>query len=386
MYWEARLEVPLIANSMQRNQFYKLRQHLHFVDNLEKPNNNDRFWKVRPLFDSIRNKCLTLPLELSLSIGEQIVPFKGKLDVKQYVKGKPCPWGIKIFALCGASGLLYDFLLYQGSTTELDETFKKHLGLGAAVVWKLAERISEENIQLYYHNYFSNYQLLQCLRQKQIWASGTARLDRFKAPLFSSDKVLQAKGRGTSEELISGDGEVILTRWYDNKAVNMASNFMGIGETYVCKRWDKKQKQYVYVTRPKVVQQYNLNMGGVDKLDFLVSLYRSFIRTKKWTLRMFTHGIDLACVNAWLQYRSKTTALGLPKKQILDLLHFRAYVGEALILLSKSGPRKRGRPSVVTDGEPQTARSSTRPRPEVRTLDDIRFDGMNHLPEVDEKR
>ncbi|KAG5871942.1 hypothetical protein JTB14_022417 [Gonioctena quinquepunctata] len=140
-YWEARLEVPIIANSMSRNHFYKLRQHLHFVNTMEKPNINDRFWKVRPLFNTIRKKCLKLPLEKCLCVDEQMMPSKGKIDVKQYVKGKPYPWGIKIFALCGASGLLYDFSLYQGFTTGLDETFKKHLGLGAAVVWKLAGRI-----------------------------------------------------------------------------------------------------------------------------------------------------------------------------------------------------------------------------------------------------
>ncbi|KAG5864540.1 hypothetical protein JTB14_007595 [Gonioctena quinquepunctata] len=316
-YWEARLQVPIIANSMSRNHFYKLRQHLHFVNTIEKPNNNDRFWKVRPLFNTIRKKCLKHPLEKCLCVDEQMMPLKG-------------------------------------STTELDETFKKHLGLGAAVVWKLAERISEQNVQLYHDNFFSNYQLLQYLRQKQIGASGTARLDHFKAPRFSSDKLFQTKGRGTSEELISDDGGVILTEWFDNKAVTMASNYMGIRETDRCKKWDKKQKE-------------------------------SFIRSKKLTLRMFTHGIDLACVNAWLEYRAQAILLGVPKKQILDLLHFRAYVGEALILSSTSGPKKGGRPSDVSDEGPLTPKSSPRPRSEIRLIDDVRFDGINHLPELDDK-
>lgn len=35
---------------------------------------------------------------------------------------KPKPWGILIFALCGTSGTLFDFIIFQEGTTELDET------------------------------------------------------------------------------------------------------------------------------------------------------------------------------------------------------------------------------------------------------------------------
>lgn len=56
-------------------------------------------------------------VEQECSIDEQMIPFKGHLSIKQYVKGKPSPWGIKAFALCGRSGLLYDFAIYQGENT-----------------------------------------------------------------------------------------------------------------------------------------------------------------------------------------------------------------------------------------------------------------------------
>lgn len=59
-----------------------------------------------------------LEIESHLSIDEQMVPFKGSINIKQYVKGKPCPWGIKIFVLREVSGTAYDFIIYQGSTTE----------------------------------------------------------------------------------------------------------------------------------------------------------------------------------------------------------------------------------------------------------------------------
>lgn len=192
-YWEPKFSIPLVANTMPQNRFYKLRQNLHFVDTTQKPNNSDRFWKIRPLYDRIRAKCLSLPIETCLSIDEQMVPFKGTLNVKQYVRGKPNPWGIKIFALCGSSGLLSDFIIYQGSTTELDAQQLEVFGLGASVILKLSERITEQNVQLFFDNYFSNYNLLQFLRNKYIWATCTARLARFKNPPFTSDKEMKKK-------------------------------------------------------------------------------------------------------------------------------------------------------------------------------------------------
>jgi hypothetical protein len=145
---------------MPLNRFFKLRQNLHFVDQTNKdPTSKDRFWKVRPLFKTIRAHCLSLTLERDLCVDEQIVPFKGRLNVKQYVKNKPNPWGIQVFAICGKSGLLYDFIIYQGATSELDKMEKGVFGLAGAVVSKLSQRISEKNVALFFDNYFSNYNL-----------------------------------------------------------------------------------------------------------------------------------------------------------------------------------------------------------------------------------
>lgn len=137
---------------------------------------------------------LELGLENKLSIDEQMVPFKGKINVKQYIKGNPCPWGIKIFAICGTSGIMYDFLLYQGSSTEINQQHSEVFGQGAAVVIKLSDRIKERNIQLYFDNYFSNYNLLQHLRQRGIYAVCTVRIDRFRNPPFSKDAIMKKKG------------------------------------------------------------------------------------------------------------------------------------------------------------------------------------------------
>ncbi|KAL4126171.1 hypothetical protein QTP88_010397 [Uroleucon formosanum] len=76
----------------------------------------------------------------NVSIDEQMIPFKGHLNIKQYMKGKPCSWGIKNFVMCGASGLMCNFILYQGKTTEFDQQFLKNLD------WEEAHKIARENL------------------------------------------------------------------------------------------------------------------------------------------------------------------------------------------------------------------------------------------------
>lgn len=271
-----------------------------------------RLWKVRGLYDSIRNRCLELPLETNLSVDEQIIPFKGQINIKQYVKNKPKKWGVKIYVMAGRSGLMYDFIIYQGSTTPLNPVYVKY-GSSAAVVIQLSERITEKNHGLFFDNFFSTYNLFQYLDSRCIYAIGTIRANRFANPRLPSDKEMKKKGRGSSAISISKDG-IVITKWYDNKSVLVASNFMGIGEQDSCRRWNKTTKEYVQVDRPEAIKIYNSNMGGVDKLDFLLSLYRSYVRSKKWTVRMITHAIDLALINSWIEYRNNAILLGMKKK------------------------------------------------------------------------
>lgn len=80
------------------------------------------------------------------------------------------------------------------------------------------------------------------------------------------------------------EGKVILTKWYDNKSVLCASNYVSVGDNDTCKRWDKTQKQFIHIPRLEAIKLYNNGMGGVDKLDFLITIYRIFIRARKWTL------------------------------------------------------------------------------------------------------
>ncbi|XP_046388862.1 piggyBac transposable element-derived protein 2-like [Ischnura elegans] len=379
LFWNQKFSIPLILDNISRNRFHKIRQAFHVTDVNEKPaNSNDRFWKIRPIYESIRAQCKNLDIEPNLCVDEQMIGFKGQINVKQFIKNKPTKWGIKVFALCGESGTVYDFILYQGSSTEIQEKYKD-FGLGPSVVMQLAERIDQKNCRLYFDNYFSSYHLFQYLLKKDIYAIGTIRINRFSNPPLTDDpKVKKNQKRGYAEEVRSNDGSVVITKWLDNNTVNVGSNYKGIGTMDKCKRWDRATNAFIEIDRPECIRLYNESMGGVDKCDFLLAIYKTKIRTRKWTLRMANHAFDLAVVNSWLNYRSDAEAIGLPKNKILDLLAFRLYVAESLVLCGSTAEKKRGRPSncpVISPTVPKRRKQILKP------IDDIRFDNVGHFPE-----
>ena len=53
------------------------------------------------------------------SVNEAMIPFKGRLAFKQYMKDKPTKWGIKVFVLADATnGYIKAFQVYTGKNVE----------------------------------------------------------------------------------------------------------------------------------------------------------------------------------------------------------------------------------------------------------------------------
>ncbi|KAL3229423.1 hypothetical protein MRX96_023606 [Rhipicephalus microplus] len=109
------------------------------------------------------------------------------------------------------------------------------------------------------------------------------------------------------------------------------STACGITPEGTCRRWSKEEREKVDVPQPHCIKIYNKNMGGVDLADRYVSYYRTKIRTKKWTIRVFSHFLDLAVENAWIEYRNDCKLMDVAAKNILDQFEFKNRVAETLI-------------------------------------------------------
>ena len=216
LYWSKARRHKLIADAMTLNRFSMLRNNLHLVDNLQGNERvEDKFWKVRPILNQFSN---VLVQELSdpekrLCIDEQMIPFKGILGLKQYMKGKPNPWGIKVFFLCGESGMPYNFLAYQGKTTKFPEKYN-HFDFSGSVVMSLTEdRVkAHRNYRLFFDNYFSSSSLIQELYTKGIYCTGTVRANRVGSLPIKPNSELVKQGRGAMDGCTSSDEKLCLVR------------------------------------------------------------------------------------------------------------------------------------------------------------------------------
>lgn len=359
---------------MPREEFKTMRSCLHFVDTElppEKPEEN-RLWKVQPIIDAVRKRCHELDrAPVSYSIDEQIIPFSGRCSLRQYVKEKPRPLGLKNFVLTTSAGLVMDFEVYHGKSTPLADT---SLGLGPNVVLRLVETLPK-NSSVCFDRYFTTIPLLDALIDKAIDGTGTIMTNRVKNINFRSDTAMK---QGDFPEFRRVDGKAVIVKWKDSKSVTIASTCTGASPVESVKRWSKKTKEYIDVPSPAVVRRYNSFMGGVDVCDQLVEYYRISIKTKKWTLKVSLHMPDLSLVNAWMEYREACRRNGMKRRETMELLEFHLAIGEALCASPKrcrsDDGEARGLPDTHVDKAVRVARI-----PGV----DKRLDGFDHIPMVD---
>ena len=102
-------------------------------------------------------------------------------------------------------------------------------------------------------------------------------------------------------------------------------------------------------------------MGGANRADRSIGLYRNSMRRKKWWWPIFTWMLDAAVFNAWALHR-------LDEHGGMSLLDVRRDVTRTLLVApGVTRARRAGRPRLCA------------------VADDFRYDDMEHWPEVAEQ-
>ncbi|XP_058809866.1 piggyBac transposable element-derived protein 3-like [Phymastichus coffea] len=139
-YWsiDPCLRSELVASAMSRNKFYDIKSKIKFHE-LQDQNNNDRIYCVRKFVNIFRQNLIRFGIfETALSIDEMMVKFFGRSVLKQFIRGKPIRFRIKLWALCSASGYLFDFEIYCGKSSNKDDKLSNCV-LGSRVVINLLQ-------------------------------------------------------------------------------------------------------------------------------------------------------------------------------------------------------------------------------------------------------
>ena len=140
---------------MSINRFQQIFRCLHLADSSAQLHvgqpGHDRLIQVRGLLDLLIPKFESeYHIHQESTIDEAMIPFKGRLAFKQYMKAKPTKWGIKVFVLAVATnGYIRTFQIYNGKAFE---DGNGSVGLCTKVVFDIMEG---SGLHLYTDNYFS---------------------------------------------------------------------------------------------------------------------------------------------------------------------------------------------------------------------------------------
>uniref|UniRef100_A0A8C6UI16 PiggyBac transposable element-derived protein domain-containing protein n=1 Tax=Neogobius melanostomus TaxID=47308 RepID=A0A8C6UI16_9GOBI len=324
-------------SKMTRARFEAITWTLHLSDPEEDEENErkkgtpdyDRLFKIKPLYTEIVTACK------SFYQPQKTLASMRKSNLRCYMPGKPHKWGFKMWGRAGQSGYLYDFDVCQGR--ENPDKEKSDVGATGDVVLKMTSTLpAGKNHKVFADNFFTSVPLVEHLKQRGIYYIGTVRMNRVKNCRLIDEKELKTKGRGSLDFRVNQEDNIIV-RWYDNKAVNLLSSFVGVEPLGNVKRWDRKAKTYIMVPRPAIVDTYNRFMGGVDLLDMLSALYKFNFRSRRWYIYIWWHTVTVAVINAWLRYRRDMEKLQ-PRQKALPLRRFQASVGSALTSAGKLPP------------------------------------------------
>jgi len=352
----------------------------------EGDNENDTslwFHKVKPLMDHFRKTSQSLIYTLGsiLSIDEMMVRFSGRSRETHRMKNKPIRSGFKMFCLNGSDGYSVDSTPdgrtptcgkeYDDSDSGKIVSMIRHI---VGVIGRLKEKqkdriatrkrvavtrkrklsemesglpsLEDEDIVIDKHviamdNYFTLPGVIKLLRDLCIGIVGTARF-RFGWPPKEIRDIDQSSCNFNDFHWTVDKDGTLLGRWMDNALVFMVSTVHKIGENikrprrrprinnnnrnHVNNIWGDKGKQDIYI--PRIIDDYNHWMGGVDLADQRIAYYHPDLRCHRTWVPLFLQLLSMIRNNMYIVYHdyyssSKKSSVMTHKEFILAMIeHF----------------------------------------------------------------
>ena len=372
MYWADSTRYEPIAGTMPRDRFCKLRNYLHANNNMVpiEHEDYDKLFKIRPFVDSLRNNFLKIEPEEYNSVHEMMIPLKSHTSMLQYIKSKPHRWGVKVFARAEVSGIVYDFEIYVGKGTKVKDG---PLGMSGNVVLRLVDDLPKhQNHKLFVDNWFASYDLAVELKKLGIYMVAILRKNRLAGCSLQTDASLKKSGHGSYDYRVETNENIMLLKWFDNKAVHIISSYKSQEPIENVRRWSVSAKQYVNVPRPAIVTEYNTFMGVLICMTCLFNSTEQTSRGVGSTSELyFTQSTWHASMHGCYIEDTATR-----KKRNTDhcLILF-CDIAAGLLKRGTTESRKRGRPTASPmPGPSKTRRKEKAPRP----VTDVRYDGVGH--------
>lgn len=292
---------------MSRNRFEILLRMWHFADN-EACLPGDRLHKVQVVISSLVTKyqeCF-IPSE-NVCIDETMVPFRGRLKFRQYIKGKRHKFGIKLFKVCANGGYTYNMKIYCGKESENDG-----VSVADKVVLELMDNLLDSGRTLFTDNWYTSVGLARKLAAHSTHLVGTLRSNRKCNPKQVTKSSIN---RGEIIGMESDDG-ITVFKWKDKRDVLMLSTKHSI-ETA-----DIGQRQ-----KPIAVIDYNAGKTFIDVSDQRASYSSAVRKALKWYRKVAVEALlGTTVVNSLFLYNKvngkNISIIKFREKLCSQLLHY----------------------------------------------------------------
>lgn len=324
------------------NRFANIKRFFHLFPPVHGSFPTTRFYeKLEPVASMIRTKFQDIAIPASsVSIDEIIVRCTSQSKHTIMMRGKPCPVGYNVLAVCEA-GYCYSFLFSSPimgffrlpspaeqvtgarRRNSLDNTITSMITAmsktSRAVLYLMMQLPHHLFFILYCDNLFSNTDLFHVLRYYGISACGTARSGSKNWPQLFRDKIKRKTTRlpfnFQTAQVIHGD--VCAVVWQDKNLVQfLTTHHDPCNSTLVNRKkplahngskWYKDMVASIWGNQgsttlplPTYSVDHNYNMGGVDRHDQMRSYSPTqLISVRNW-LPLFFFLLDAAIINAFV--------------------------------------------------------------------------------------
>jgi hypothetical protein len=292
--------------NMTYARFKFIRRYLH-ISPINDVNINDKYHKIRLMKETlIENSKLNNPCSEKYAVDEMTIGFQGRTTLIKRTKGKKVSKGFQCIALTSSAGYLLDFEFDQ--EVEGVNSYPKLNPTQNRVMRVTTFLIIDKYATVYLDNRFCSAMLFFYLFQKRFcYATGTWRTN-FGVPklilLNKSNRVreiqnMKALGIRKCMTYIRVPNQsgitIIGISFYDNAPVHLITT-----AAYEFQQLLGGTKNKL---RLDVTHDYNKYMHGNDIADGLLVTYSSYIKSRKYWMRLFHFLLDCGINNAYLLQR-----------------------------------------------------------------------------------
>ncbi|CAG4944989.1 unnamed protein product [Parnassius apollo] len=211
-------------------------------------------------------------------VDESMVPFQGRLLIRQYNPNKTHKYGLKIYKVTTDDGYVWKYKVYSGQDPQISNLDKP-----GSVIIELCEDLLDQGRMIIADNGYTSIPLAEYLLQRKTDLCGTLRKNRKNLPLLIKNKKLK---RG--EQIAAQKNNVTILKWHDKRDVLMISTCHADEQTISTGRNPRP--------KPNMILEYNNRKKGIDLSDELASYYSPIRKTLTWYIKTAVNvlfGVDV---------------------------------------------------------------------------------------------